>query len=45
MYQMSREKMDETYESELSQFMSGLRHTVPVPRVQSGRELDEGKKG
>ena len=45
LYRMSGEKMDDTYESELSQFMSGLKRTVASSRAQSGRALDEGKKG
>ena len=45
LYRMSGEKMDETYEGELGQFMSGLKRTVAASRAESGRSLDEGKKG
>ena len=45
LYRMSGEKMDENYESELSQFMSGLKRTVASTKATSGRALDEGKKG
>ena len=44
LYRMSGEKMDEEYEGELGQFMSGLKQTVASTRAQSGRRLDEGKK-
>ena len=37
--------MDEAYETELSQFMSGLKRTVAEVRAESGRSLDEDKKG
>ena len=37
--------MDEAYETELSQFMSGLKRIVAAARSESGRSLDEGKKG
>ena len=37
--------MDEEYEGELGKFMSGLKRTVASTRAQSGRSLDEGKKG
>ena len=37
--------MNEEYEGELAQFMSGLKWTVASTWAESGRSLDEGKKG
>ena len=45
LYRMSGEKMGPKFENELSQFMSGLKRTVAKVKADSGRSLDEGKKG
>ena len=45
LYRVSGEKMGEEYETDLSQFMSGLKRTVASSRAASGQRLDEGKKG
>ena len=45
LYQMSGEKMEEEYEDELLQFMIALKQTVISTWTESGRSLDEGKKG
>ena len=44
LYRMGGEKMGPEFQTELSQFMSGMKRTVAKEKAESGTSLDEGKK-